>query len=142
MAALKGSHQAMLTFSLIGAAGMAPKFVQDKVLNQLADKTTAVMTNVPGFQQGRFFAGSRIEQQMVWVPQAGEIGMGVSILSYDGRVQFGLITDKNMVDDPEKIVGRFADEFEKLLWLVLLEPWDRLGWPEAVEEDMLALAGA
>lgn len=142
MAALKGSHQAMLTFSLIGAAGMAPKFVQDKVLNQLADKTTAVMTNVPGFQQVRFFAGSRIEQQMVWVPQAGDIGMGVSILSYDGRVQFGLITDKNMVDDPEKIVGGFADEFEKLLWLVLLEPWDRLGWPEAVEEDMLALAGA
>ena len=57
-------------------------------------------------------------------------------------MQFGLITDKNMVEDPEKIVGRFADEFEKLLWLVLLEPWDRLGWPEAVEEDMLALARA
>ena len=142
MAALKGSHQALLTFSLLGAAGMAPKFVQDKVLSQLADKTTAVMTNVPGFQQARFFAGSRIEQQMVWVPQAGDVGMGVSILSYNGRVQFGLITDKNMVEDPEKIVGRFADEFEKLLWLVLLEPWDRLGWPEAVEEDMLALARA
>lgn len=139
MAELKGSHQAMLTFSLLGAAGMAPQFVQDKVLKQLADKTTAVMTNVPGFQKTRFFAGSRIAQQMVWVPQAGDIGMGVSILSYNGYVQFGLITDKSMVDDPENIVDRFADEFEKLLWLVLLEPWDRLGLPQAVEEDVLAL---
>jgi diacylglycerol O-acyltransferase len=129
MAALKGSYQAMLTFTLLGAAGTAPKFVQDQILKLLTSKTTAVMTNVPGAQQPRYFAGSRIDQQMVWVPQAGDIGMGVSILSYNGRVQFGLITDKNRVDDPEQIVGRFADEFEKLLWLLLLEPWDRLGDP-------------
>lgn len=140
MAALKGSLQAMLTFSLLGAAGMAPRFVQDKVLKLLADKTTAVMTNVPGFAQPRFFAGSKIVEQMAWVPQAGDIGIGVSILSYNGRVQFGLITDKNRVDDPEHIVARFADEFEKLLWLVLLEPWDRLGFPQAVEEDLSAMS--
>jgi diacylglycerol O-acyltransferase len=142
MAALKGSYQAMLTFTLLGAAGMAPKFIQDQILNLLASKTTAVMTNVPGPQQPRFFAGSRIEQEMVWVPQAGDIGMGVSILSYNGRVQFGLITDKNLVDDPAQIVDRFADEFDKLLWLLLLEPWDRLDDPVAVAEDLLVLANS
>jgi diacylglycerol O-acyltransferase len=139
MAALKGSYQAMLTFALLGAAGTAPKFVQDQILKLLTSKTTAVMTNVPGAQQPRYFAGNRIDQQMVWVPQAGDIGMGVSILSYNGRVQFGLVTDKHLVDDPEHIVGRFADEFEKLLWLLLLEPWDRLGDPAAVEEDLSLL---
>lgn len=41
-----------------------------------------------------------------------------------------------MVDDPTQIVNRFADEFDKLLWLLLLEPWDRLGDPAAVEEDL------
>jgi diacylglycerol O-acyltransferase len=140
MAALKGSYQAMLTFSLLGAAGMAPKFVEDQILNLLTSKTTAVMTNVPGSQQPRYFAGSEIDQQMVWVPQAGEIGMGVSILSYNGRVQFGLITDRTMVDDPEQIVSRFAVEFDKLLWLLLLEPWDRLSDPDAVAADLAGLA--
>jgi diacylglycerol O-acyltransferase len=142
MAALKGSYQAMLTFTLLGAAGMAPKFIQDQILNLLASKTTAVMTNVPGPQQPRFFAGSRIEQEMVWVPQAGDIGMGVSILSYNSRVQFGLITDKKLVDDPAQIVDRFAREFDKLLWLLLLEPWDRLDDPVAVAEDLLVLANS
>jgi diacylglycerol O-acyltransferase len=85
-------------------------------------------------QQPRYFAGSEIDQQMVWVPQAGDIGMGVSILSYNGRVQFGLITDRTMVDDPEQIVSRFAVEFDKLLWLLLLEPWDRLSDPDAVAD--------
>jgi hypothetical protein len=70
---------------------------------------------------------------MFWVPQSGDIGIGVSILSYDGQVQFGLITDKGLVDDPERIVARFANEFEKLLWLVLLEPDERLGDPASVE---------
>ncbi|WP_291992694.1 wax ester/triacylglycerol synthase family O-acyltransferase [Candidatus Accumulibacter sp. ACC003] len=140
MAALKGSYQAMLTFVLLGVAGMAPASVEEQLLLQLADKTTAVMTNVPGSQQPRYFAGSRIDQQMVWVPQSGDIGMGVSILSYNGRVQFGLITDKSMVDDPQNIVDRFAGEFEKLLWLTLLLPADVLADPTAVEDHLAALA--
>jgi WS/DGAT/MGAT family acyltransferase len=133
MAALKGSYQAMLTFTILGAVGMAPKFIQDQVLDLLASKATAVMTNVPGPQQARYFAGTQLKQQMFWVPQSGDVGMGVSILSYDGKVQFGLITDKNMVDDPERIVERFAGEFEQLLWLALMEPPERLCDPDVVE---------
>jgi hypothetical protein len=30
-----------------------------------------------------------IDGLMFWVPQSGDIGMGVSIISYDGKVQFG-----------------------------------------------------
>jgi diacylglycerol O-acyltransferase len=133
---LKGSYQAMLTFSILGAVGMAPKFVQQQILDLLSSKATAVMTNVPGPQQARFLAGAELKQQMFWVPQSGDIGMGVSILSYDGKVQFGLITDKGLVNDPERIVRRFAVEFEKLLWLVLMEPWERLDDPQAVEEAL------
>ncbi len=136
MEALKGSYQASVTYSILGLVGMAPRFLQQQVLDLLASKATAVMTNVPGPQQARYLAGVKLKQQMFWVPQSGDIGVGVSILSYDGMVQFGLITDKNMVDDPERIVDRFAFEFEKLLWLVLMEPWSRLDDPLAVEDAL------
>jgi WS/DGAT/MGAT family acyltransferase len=129
---LKGSLQAAVTLSLLGAVGMAPKLVQQQVLDLLANKATAVMTNVPGPSQALYLAGAKLREPLFWVPQSGDIGMGVSILSYDGKVQFGLITDKGLVPDPERIVGRFAHEFEKLLLLVLMEPWDRLSDPEAV----------
>jgi diacylglycerol O-acyltransferase len=137
MQTLKGSYQAPVTYSLLGLVGMAPRFLQQQVLDLLSSKATAVMTNVPGPQQARYMAGVKLRQQMFWVPQSGSIGIGVSILSYNGQVQFGLITDKNMVDDPERIVERFALEFEKLLWLVLMEPWARLGNPAAVEAVLL-----
>ena len=79
---------------------------------------------------------------MFWVPQSGNIGMGVSILSYDNKVQFGLITDSRRVPDPERIVQRFASEFEKLMWLVLMEPWDRLVDPNAVEAALATAEAA
>jgi hypothetical protein len=90
------------------------------------------MTNVPGPTSALYLAGARLRQPLFWVPQSGDIGMGVSILSYDGKVQFGLMTDHKLVPDPQSIVDRFAREFEKFLMLVLMEPWERLGDPDAV----------
>ena len=136
MAKLKGSYQAALTLSILGLVGMAPKFVQQQILDLLASKATAVMTNVPGPQEALYLAGAKLRQPLFWVPQSGDIGMGVSILSYDGKVQFGLISDHNLVPDPERIVERFASEFDKLLMLVLMEPWGRLGDPAAVEAGL------
>ena len=71
------------------------------------------------------------------MPASGDLGVGISILSYAGGVQFGLITDRRLVPDPERIVERFASEFDKLLMLVLMEPWDRLGDPQAVEAGLV-----
>jgi diacylglycerol O-acyltransferase len=38
---------------------------------------------------------------MFWVPQSGDIGVGVSILSYNDAVQFSLISDRHFIPDPE-----------------------------------------
>ena len=84
MGALKGSYQAPVTLGVLGLVGMAPKVVQTQVLDLLAKKATAVMTNVPGPQLPLYMAGARLDQMMFWVPQSGDIGMGVSILSYNG----------------------------------------------------------
>lgn len=134
MGELKGSYQPVVSLGILGAVGLAPKLVQDQVLDMLAAKATAVMTNVPGPQKPIYLAGARLAQQMFWVPQSGEIGMGVSILSYSGGVQFSVVTDKRFAPDPERIVGYFEPEFEKLLYAVLLEPWDELRDPAEIEQ--------
>jgi diacylglycerol O-acyltransferase len=127
MRALKGSYQPVLALGLLAAMGAGPKLLQDQLLVALARNATAVMTNVPGPQQPLYFAGARIAQFMFWVPQSGDIGMGVSILSYDGAVQFGLITDRGLCPDPEHVIARFGPEFEKLLLTTLLSPWPSRG---------------
>lgn len=121
---LKGSYQPLLAFGVLAVAGLLIKPVQAALLNMFAKKATAVMTNVPGPKEPLKFCGCTVKQVMFWVPQSGDIGVGVSILSYGGGVQFGLITDKRLCPDPEAIVARFAPEFEKLLLLALMMPWD------------------
>jgi len=123
MQALKGSYQPLIALALLGAVGYGPRVVQEQVTQLLGANASAVMTNVPGPQHPLYFAGRRITELDFWVPQSGGIGMGVSILSYDGRIQFGVITDAGLVPDPERIVGRFGDEFDKLMWLTLMSPW-------------------
>lgn len=141
MEALKHSYQAALAFTLLGVAGMAPKFVQQEALDLLANKASAVMTNVPGPQRPLYLGGAEVTQLMFWVPQSGNIGMGVSILSYNDTVQFGLITDHKRCPDPERVISGFSAEFEKLMWLVLMEPWDGLDNPHAVEQHVKADLG-
>jgi WS/DGAT/MGAT family acyltransferase len=121
---LKDGYTAVLAMGILAMAGLAPRAVQKQVLDLLARKATAVMTNVPGPQQQLYVAGAPLKQIMFWVPQSGDIGVGVSILSYAGAVQFALITDKKLCKNPQAIIDRFRPEFENLVHAVLLMPWD------------------
>jgi diacylglycerol O-acyltransferase len=124
MAALKASYQPLLAFAVLAFAGQMAKPVQDAILGLFAKKATAVMTNVPGPVVPLKFCGATLTQTMFWVPSSGDIGVGVSILSYGGGVQFGLITDEALCPDPQAIVDGFEPEFEQLLLLALLLPWE------------------
>jgi WS/DGAT/MGAT family acyltransferase len=120
MWALKNSIEPPVTLGLIGALGYTPKYVQDMIFDLLISRCSAVMTNVPGLDHVITIAGSPLKQMMFWVPQSGETGVGVSILSYAGQVQFGLVTDAALIPDPEEVISRFEPEFEGYLYYCLL----------------------
>jgi diacylglycerol O-acyltransferase / wax synthase len=123
MLELKSSSQAHVTLGLLAALGMGPTSLQRRILDLLSSRASAVMTNVPGPQQPLYMGGARLREIVFWVPQSGDIGMGISVMSYDDGVQFGIITDTSLVADPESIARLFAQQFEHLLWTILLGPW-------------------
>ena len=123
---LKGSRQAIVAYGLLAALGMAPAAVQEVALELFSRKATAVATNVPGPQQPLYMAGCALREMMFWVPQTGSIGVGMSIMSYNGRVHFGLIADAKLIPDPDAVVRRFGPEFDKLVYLALMGSWDHV----------------
>lgn len=125
MKQLKQSRQAIVVYGLLAALGMAPPAVQQMALELFSRKATTVATNVPGPPMPLYLAGSKITEQMFWVPQTGSIGLGVSILSYNGNVHFGLIADAKLIPDPDAVIQRFIPEFEKLLYIALMDDWDK-----------------
>ena len=123
MNALKGSTQPVLAFAVLAVAGLLVKPAQDLIMNLFRSKTTAVMTNVPGPREKLQFLGSTLEQVMFWVPQSGDIGLGVSVLSYGGSVQFGVMSDTLLCPEPQDIIDQFEPEFAKLSLVTLMLPW-------------------
>lgn len=142
MRQIKSSRQAVMTFGVLAALGMTPVPVQRFALDLFSRKATAVATNVPGPQMPIYLAGCKLTEQMFWVPQTGGIGMGISILSYNGKVHFGLMTDAKTVNKPDAIIQRFRGEFEKLLYITLMEDWDAPIVPQDAEDTMRRLVDA
>jgi diacylglycerol O-acyltransferase / wax synthase len=115
MDALKSSVAPMVIYGLQSALlKVLPQAVSRGLIDFLANKCTAVVTNVPGPQRGLAIGGARVRSLMFWVPQRADIGVGISILSFAGKVQIGVICDAEMVPDPMELVRAFEEEIEAL----------------------------
>ena len=109
---LKKSWQPGLSWALTGSAPLIPEAWRQPVADLFYRKASAVVSNVPGTRDERYLAGCRILEQMFWVPQAGDIGLGVSIVSYAGQVQFGVVADEAVMADPECFLDDCLQELE------------------------------
>jgi diacylglycerol O-acyltransferase / wax synthase len=118
MAQIKDTPEASAAFSILTVMGLSGWAVESLLVRFFGTKSSAVMTNVPGPSERLRFAGRRVERIMFWVPQAGGIGLGVSLLSYAGSVTVGILGDTALLEDPTELVARFYDELDVLGALV------------------------
>lgn len=114
MDALKGSQEPAVVYGILQSIGRAPHWVHERVVKMFSEKCSAVMTNVSGPQETLHLLGVPLGALMFWVPQAGDIGLGLSILSYDGRVLVGVTADTSLVPDPGVLAESFEAEFAAL----------------------------
>jgi WS/DGAT/MGAT family acyltransferase len=111
---IKDSPEAVVAYGVLYALGMTPVDIEGVFLDFFGSKSTMVLTNVPGPQFQLYLAGSPMREIMAWVPQSGGLGMGISILSYNGGVMIGVTTDTGLVPDPDRIVENSVSEFHAL----------------------------
>jgi len=110
MLRIKASVEAPISFALLQAIGHAAAAVEEEVMRFFGTKASLVLTNVPGPREHLSLAGSRVADLMFWVPQAGDLGLGVSIMSYAGNVGVGVMTDAGVIPDPETLVAGIRAE--------------------------------
>lgn len=123
MSGLKASLQPAATLSLLTVLGRLGGAAQDATVELLSRKASLVVTNVPGPAEPLRIAGRQVSRAIFWVPQSGSIGLGLSILSHAGRVEFGVLADRGLVDDPGALAAGFCEEFEAILLATLLGPY-------------------
>ena len=114
MDVLKTSPEPFLIYQILSLLGVLPEGLAHLAEDRFASKASCVLTNLPGPRQTLYLAGRPLRKLMFWVPQSGDIAMGISIISYDGAVILGLVVDEGLIPDPDQIIEEFHKEFDAL----------------------------
>jgi diacylglycerol O-acyltransferase len=115
----KGTLEAPVVYAAMNTFGRAPSGVISPLVDHLCGRATVVVTNVKGPQEPLYLAGAPLEDLMFWIPRFGGIGLGIGVLSYNGRVRVSVISDRDVVSDPQAVITAFQQEFDALLALAL-----------------------
>lgn len=73
-----------------------------------------VVTNVPGPQVPLYFMGARMEAAFPHVPLLDNLGMGIALMSFDGKLGWGFNADYDLVPDLPAFIDFVRDSFEEL----------------------------
>jgi WS/DGAT/MGAT family acyltransferase len=88
------------------------------VTRGLQAPTNLVISNVPGSPVPMFLAGARLEAQYPVSAIIDGVGINITVLSYRDQLDFGIVVDREMVDDAWDLIGRLKLAHEELLALV------------------------
>jgi len=75
---------------------------------------TAVVSNVPGPSRRLALAGSPLVELLPLGPLAGNVRIGVTAASYDGRFRLAVVTDADHVIGAAEVADRIAGALEEL----------------------------
>jgi diacylglycerol O-acyltransferase / wax synthase len=110
---LKSGGQAVGAQVLTELSGFAPATVMGQASRLMSRQRffNVVVTNVPGPQVPLFLAGRRMIDPFPMVPLVKSQGLGIALLSYAGRINFGLVGDYDVMWD----LDDFANDVEESL---------------------------
>jgi diacylglycerol O-acyltransferase / wax synthase len=113
---LKSSAQAIGAERLTQLAG----FAVPTILNQAARLQArqrffnVTVTNVPGPQFPLFLLGRKLNAFYPMVPLVLNTALGIAIMSYDGKLFFGLLGDYDAMDDLDDLAGDLHAAIDEL----------------------------
>jgi WS/DGAT/MGAT family acyltransferase len=112
MDGLKGSLQAPMVYGAIKAFGRLPAWIVNPLADYCCSRASVEVSSVRGPRKPLYLAGAPLETVMFWIPRFGGIGLGVSILSYAGQVRVGVISDRDVVPDPEAVISHLHNQLD------------------------------
>jgi WS/DGAT/MGAT family acyltransferase len=116
MDAVKQSGQAVGAEILTQLSGFAPPTIMAQAARVQARQRlfNLVVTNVPGPQFPLYLLGRELEAVYPMVPLAENTALGIAILSYNGQLNFGLVSDYDALPDVEVLADELRSSIEEL----------------------------
>jgi diacylglycerol O-acyltransferase len=113
---LKSGGQAVGAQVLTELSGFAPPTIMGQASRLMSRQRffNLVVTNVPGPQFPLYLLGRRMLDPFPMVPLAAGQGVGIALLSYDGKINFGLVGDFDLLWDIEDLAEDMRQSLAEL----------------------------
>jgi diacylglycerol O-acyltransferase len=73
-----------------------------------------VISNVPGPREALYFAGAKLDAYIPVSTISDGVGLNITVHSYENRLDFGLISDRELIPDLWHLVDLHIDEIARL----------------------------
>lgn len=111
---LKESRSALGMETLMEAAEWAPSGMVSLSSSLMSGPINSIVTNVPGPQMPLYMMGARLLAMIPQVPLLENVGLGIALLSYDGRMHWGFTGDYDLVPDLPLFLDAVRESFAEL----------------------------
>jgi diacylglycerol O-acyltransferase / wax synthase len=78
-----------------------------------------VISNVPGPRRPLFLAGAKLEAHYPVSVVVDGVGLNITVMSYLDHLDFGIVADRDQVDDTWALMDRLAHSLQELTQAVL-----------------------
>ena len=89
-----------------------------RLMARLSDRFTlpvnVVISNVPGPREALYFAGAKLDHYIPVSTISNGMGLNITVHSYEDRLDFGLVADRDLVPDLWHLVDLHVAEVERL----------------------------
>ena len=102
-------------FAMPALAGQAARLAARLRLLEWLSPFNLIISNVPGPAVPLYYAGARLLAYYPLSAIADGQGLNITVMSFESGMHFGLIADRELVPDVDRMAGYLVDELAALL---------------------------
>jgi len=111
---LKSTNQALGVEMMMQVAEWTPSILLSLGAQAINGPINTIVTNVPGPQFPLYLQGAELEAIYPQVPLLPNLGLGIALMSYNGRVCWGFNSDPDIVPDGAEFAKLVAKSFRRV----------------------------
>jgi len=111
---IKDAPSALVSYAVAKGVSMLPSSVATKLLKFAIGGSCVAISNVRGPDVPLHIEGRKVEQVVGFVPPPPGVGIGVVIMSYDGRITISVNGDRRAVPNADIFLAWVTEEYRKL----------------------------
>ena len=111
---LKQTNQALGVEMIMQLAEVTPSSLLSLGAQSVSGPINSIVTNVPGPQFPLYLQGAKLLSLFPQVPLLGDMGLGIALMSYDGKICWGFNANPDVIPDLAKFVDLLQKTIERV----------------------------